>query len=94
MIACIVILFLLQTELLCNETNLHLYFCVFQRELVLVTSHVNAFLELLHISEAAAGKLSSSYMSSSTVLSKVMLPFLYFTSMISVRVLDRKASGF
>lgn len=39
MIASIVILFLLQTELLCNETNLHLYFCGFQRELVLVTSH-------------------------------------------------------
>lgn len=77
MFACIVILFLLKTELLCNEINLHLYFCVFQRELGLVTSHVNTFLELLHMSEAPAGKLGSySCMCSSTALSKVMLPFL------------------
>lgn len=40
-----------------RSTVLQLYFCVFQRELVLVTSYFDMFLELLHISLAPAGKL-------------------------------------
>lgn len=77
-----------------------MFVCFFQRELILITNQiamqlVNAFLELPHIREAPAGKLSSySCMSSSTAVSKVMFPFLYFTNTISVRVLDGRAFEF
>lgn len=70
-------------------------FVVFRENGFWYPAMVNSFLELLHINEAAAGKLSNySCMSSSIALSEVMLPFLYFTKMISVRVLDGRASGF
>lgn len=78
-----------------RRTLLHLYFCVFQRELVLITSHIYTFLELLHISLAPARKLNYySYMSNSAALLKVMLLFVYFTNIVNTWLLEGEASGF